>query len=101
MFNRLEGVEKRFSEVETLLSDPEIIRNQDTYRKYAREHADIGKIVTVFREYKKILGDIDDSMELMRDEDPEMKELARIETETLTLRKNTLGEKLRKLLMPE
>ena len=55
MIDRLTGVEDRFSEVEKLLSDPDIIQNREAYQKYTREHADLNKIVTVYRKYKKTL----------------------------------------------
>ncbi|RLC16430.1 MAG: peptide chain release factor 1, partial [Deltaproteobacteria bacterium] len=67
MFDKLRGVEKRFSEVETILSDPDIIRNREAYQKHSREHAELNKIVTVFRAYKQIVREIDDSLELMKD----------------------------------
>ncbi len=101
MFNKLEGVEKRFSEIETLLSDPQIVKDRDAFQKYSREHAELEKIVTVFREYKKTTNDIDDSMELLKDGDPDIKDLARDEISTLTLRKEGFESELRKLLMPK
>jgi len=101
MFNKLEGVEKRFSEIETLLSDPQIVKDRDAFQKYSREHAELEKIVTVFRKYKKTANDIDDSMELLKDGDPDIKDLARDEISTLTLRKENLESELRKLLMPK
>lgn len=101
MFNKLKGVEKRFSEIEILLSDPEIVNDRDAYQKYAREHADLSKIVTVFRNYRQVMDDLDGSMELMKDHDPEIKELAREDTELLNLKKNELEDDLKKLLMPK
>jgi peptide chain release factor 1 len=53
MFSNLEGVEERFQEIENLLGDPDIIRDQATYQKHVREHAELNKIVTVYRAYKR------------------------------------------------
>ncbi len=101
MFDKLRGVEKRFSEVETILSDPDIIRNREAYQKHSREHAELNKIVTVFRAYKQIVREIDDSLELMKDEDPDIKDMARDELNSLNTRKEAIEEELKKLLMPK
>lgn len=101
MFDRLTGVEDRFLEVEKRLSDPDIIQNREKYQKYTREHADLSKIVTVYRKYKKILMELDESMELLKDKDPDIKEMARDEVEALTLERDNLEDDLKKLLLPK
>jgi peptide chain release factor 1 len=101
MFDRLTGVEDRFLEVEKRLSDPDIIQNRESYQKYTREHADLNKIVTVYRKYKKTLMELDESMELLRDKDPDIKEMARDEVEALTLKRDNLEDDLKKLLLPK
>ncbi len=50
MFDKLIGIEKRYDQLEKLLSDPDIFQDREAYQKYAREHAELNKIVTVFRE---------------------------------------------------
>ena len=101
MFDKLKGVEERFMELETLLSDPEIIKNRDTYQKYVREHAGLAKIISVFRTYKQKLEEIEESTSLLRDGDPEIKQLARDEIESLNLKKENLENELKKLLVPK
>jgi len=101
MFERLTGVEDRFLKVEKLLSDPEILQDREAYQKYSREHADLNKIVSAFRKYKQTLTELDESMELLRDSDPDIKEMAREEVEALTLTKDKLEDDLRKLLLPK
>jgi peptide chain release factor 1 len=100
MFDKLKGFENRFTEIETLMSDPEIVRDQSAYQKYIREHAELSKIVTVFRQFKQILHDIEESQELLRDGDQEIKDLARDEIASLTEQKSTLEAKLKTLLLP-
>jgi peptide chain release factor 1 len=101
MFEKLKGVEDRFLEVEKRLSDPEIVNDRQTYQNYVREHAELNKVVTVFREYKQILQDIEESTELLNDSDPEIKNLARDELSDLNQKKVDLEEELRKLLLPK
>ncbi len=100
MFEKLKGVEKRFSEIEEFLSDPDIINNREAYQKYVREHAELGKVVTVFRTYNQVLEDLDESAELLADRDSDIKDLAREEIASLTQQKESLEKDLKKLLVP-
>ncbi len=101
MFEKLKGVEKRFSEIEELLSDPDIINNREVYQKYVREHSELSKVVTVFRTYNQVLDDLDESTELLADGDSDIKDLAREEIASLTQKKESLEEDLKKLLVPK
>ncbi|UCH19411.1 MAG: peptide chain release factor 1 [Deltaproteobacteria bacterium] len=101
MLDTLKGVEKRFLELEKILSDPKIVKDQAAYRRYVREHADLSDIVTTFRKYKQILDSLDESMELLKDGDPDIKSLAREEVDLLTHRKEDLELELKKLLLPK
>lgn len=101
MFDKLKGVEERFGQLEVLLSDPKVLQDRSAYQKYAREHADLSDIVTVFRDYKKIDQELDDSLELLKDDDPEIKSLAKEEVERLTAQKEQMEQELKKLLIPK
>jgi len=101
MFQKLKGVENRFIEVEKLLSDPEILQDRKAYQNYSREHADLNKIVSVLRKYKKTAKELDDSKELLKDRDPDIKEMARDEINALTLQKESFEKDLKKLLSPK
>jgi peptide chain release factor 1 len=101
MFEKLIGVEARYLEIEKDLSDPEIVNDRQAYQKLVREHAELNKIVSVFKEYQKVLEGIEDSTELLQDSDSEIKELAREELNELTQSKDRLEDDLRKLLLPK
>ena len=101
MFDKLIGVEERFINVEKLLSDPKIVQDREAYQKYVREHGELNKIVSVYRQYKKTLGALEESQELLKDADPEIKELARDEIAGLTREKETLEVDLKRLLLPK
>jgi len=101
MFDKLIGVEKRFIELETLLSNPKIICDREALQKYSKEHADLNKIVIHFRAYKKVLTEMDESKELLLDADHEIKNLAREEINALESEKNRLRDELKKLLVPK
>jgi peptide chain release factor 1 len=101
MFDKLKGVEDRFCQLEVLLSDPKTLQNREAYNQYAREHADICDIVNAFREFKKIDQELDESLELLKDSDPDIKNLAKDEIERLTGEKERLELLLRQLLIPK
>ena len=101
MFDKLIGVEERFVDVEKHLSDPKVVHDRVAYRKYVREHADLNKIVTAYRRYKQMLQNLAESQELLKDTDPEIKDLARAEVATLTREKENLEDELKTLLLPK
>ena len=84
MIDKLKGIEKRFLELEKLLSDPDVINDRNAYQAYSREHAEISPVVAAFREYEQILAELESSRELLKDSDSEIKDLAREEVGTLT-----------------
>ncbi|MFZ1200269.1 MAG: PCRF domain-containing protein, partial [Desulfobacterales bacterium] len=101
MFKKLEGVEERFKEIENLLGNPDIIKDQTTYQKHVREHSELNKVVTAYRAYKKIEADIEESQALLRDADADIKELAREELADLRRREEELQQDLRLRLLPK
>jgi peptide chain release factor 1 len=101
MLEKLKGVEKRFLELEKLLSSPEIVSDRNAFQKLSKEHSELSNIVTVFRDYEQTLADLEDSLELLKDSDPDMKELAGDEVKSLTERKAILEGTLKKLLLPK
>ena len=100
MFDKLKGVEDRFQELERLLSDPKVVQDRDAYQKYIREHAEISSIVAAFREFMRVDRELDDSLELLNDDDPEMKKMAGEEVDRLEQEKEELQEALKILLVP-
>lgn len=101
MLAQLSGVEERFSKLERLLSDPDVVKDQNTYRKYSMEHSELAKVVSVFRKYKQTEARISESKELLEDEDQEIRELAKEDLETHTQRLEALEQELRILLTPK
>ena len=101
MFQRLEGIQKRFYELEKELSTPEIIKDQKRFRKIAKEHADLGEIVKVYERYLEVEKQLDENRQMLSDPDPEIRELAKAENEELTREADELKEKLKILLLPK
>ncbi|HMA66181.1 MAG TPA: PCRF domain-containing protein, partial [Desulfosalsimonadaceae bacterium] len=101
MLEQLEGIEQRYNELERLLSDPEVVQDRELYPQYVREHSDLGKIVSVYRDYKQTLSELEQSRELLADTDPDIKELARTAVDTLSARSEQLEADLKDLLTPK
>ncbi len=100
MIDKLKGIEKRFLELEKLLSDPDVINDRNAYQAYSREHAEISPVVAAFREYEQILAELESSRELLKDSDSEIKDLAREEVGTLTAEQERLESELKALMIP-
>ncbi len=101
MLDKLKGIEKRFNEVEKRLSDPAIIQDIKTYQNYSREHSELSKLMTVYRAYQDVETGLAESTGLLKDEDPEIKALARDEIEELTAEKEKLEKEIKHLLIPK
>lgn len=97
ILRHLEEVEKRFENIEKILSDPNI--SPSDIHRYSKERSEISEIVETYREYKKKLDDINENRALL--EDKELGELARDELSVLEEERARLEEKLRLLLLPK
>jgi peptide chain release factor 1 len=101
MYDKLEGVEQRYVELEQQLSDPAVIGNREAYQRAVREHAELGKIVPVFRRYKDVLQRVEESRLLLNDGDDEIRALAKDDLAALTAEKGQLEDDLKILLLPK
>ena len=99
MMDKIEELERRYQELEALLSDPTVISNQPEFRKLSREHSDLSELVAAYRRYRKVLADISDNRELLAD--PDMKEMAEDELKCLESEKEQLDADIRLLLLPK
>lgn len=99
MFQKLEGVEARYEELNKLISDPEVISNQSEWKKMMKEHSSIEDIVFKYREYKQAEKDLEEAKEMMND--PEMKDLAEEEMLKAKEKLPVLEEELKILLIPK
>lgn len=99
MFQKLEGVEKRYEELNKLISDPEVISNQAEWKKLMKEHSSIEDVVLKFREYKEVEKNFEEAKEMLND--PELKDLAEEEMLSAKEKLPKLEEELKILLIPK
>ena len=95
MFAKLEEVVDRFREVEGLLSTPAVTANQEKFRALTREHAELAEVVEKYGQYSKTGEEIEGNRELLRDADPEVREMARAELPELETRRERLAQELK------
>ena len=76
LLQRLDGLDSRFEEVSTLITDPAVIADQLRYVKLTKEYHDLEKILAATRRYRQILDDVEEARVMQSDSDPEMKAMA-------------------------
>ena len=101
LLKKLEEKAKRYEEVNELVQDPDLIRDQKKYKDVMREHSHLSALMEAYDEYKKVLQGIEDSKFIITEEDDqEMKEMAREELRELEEKQPQLEDKIKMLLIP-
>jgi len=101
MLDKLEAIQERFYYLEERLSDPSIVSDQKLYAKTNKDYSNLKEVVEVYKEYKELLGNIETAKEMLAEDDPDMKEMAKEELNELNPKKAELEEKLKILLIPK
>ncbi len=101
MLERLAEVERRYEELERLIVEPAIIADRKQFAALGKERAQLEATVTLFRERKRVVQDIDEHRQLLQDKDGELRELARVELPALEGRLAEIDERLKVLLLPK
>lgn len=99
LLEKLENIEKRYAELEKLLSSPEVINDRDKFQEYSKEFVDLKELHEKSQDYIKIVKEIEDTEQLGQDE--EMRELAESELKKLKTKKEKLEEAIEFLLIPK
>ncbi|SMB88135.1 bacterial peptide chain release factor 1 (bRF-1) [Desulfonispora thiosulfatigenes DSM 11270] len=102
MFDKLQHIEDKYENLNTLMSDPDVLNNPQELQKHAKTQSDLAEIVEVFRRYKVVNEQLEDAKALIEDKlDPEMKEMVELEIGELQEEKANLESKLKILLLPK
>ncbi|MCG8641836.1 MAG: peptide chain release factor 1 [Desulfobacterales bacterium] len=101
MYEKLKEIEERFVKLEQLLSDPAVISDQKKYQEYLKEHGELNKVVPKFREYEGMLEELAEAKELLKDEDADIRDMAKEEIPDLEERIEACTTELSILLMPK
>ena len=101
MLDKLAEVEKRYMELEKMMSDPQLLGQQREYSKLAKERAELEEIVTCYRESRKVEREIQENRQLLEENDEAIRELAKEEVAVLRERKESLENQLKILILPK
>lgn len=85
-----------------MLSDPEVIADNTSFRTYAKEHAELGPIVGIFHEWERVERELTESKEILAEtKDAELREMAQAEVEGLVLERDRLHQEMVIQLLPK
>jgi peptide chain release factor 1 len=101
MLDKLAQIETRYEELTNELSSPELLSNPPAYGKAAKQHRGLGQVVEKYRSWKSLNEELQGARELSAQvDDEEMRELARVEVESLQSQLAQTEEDLKLLLIP-
>lgn len=101
LLSRLDGIESRFAEVSTLITDPDVIADMKRYVRLTKEYKELEKLVGATRKYKNLLGNIEEARQVLDTEnDDELHQMAKEELDEATAAIPALEEEIKLLLIP-
>lgn len=102
MLDKLQAVEDKYLELESLISDPEVIADMSKWQRYNKEHSGLTPIVEKFREYKRVVAGLTDARAMLDEKlDDDMHKMVLEELAELTAQKESLDKELPILLLPK
>ena len=101
LLERLDGLDARYEEVATLITDPAVIADQPRYIRLTKEYHDLGKIVQATARYRNMVSGIDEAQQVLASEsDEELRAMAREELESLRAALPDMEQEIKILLIP-
>ena len=101
ILEKLDNLQERYEEVGALLSDAEIIADQNRFRDLSKEYAELEPVVKCYGEYRQILDDLEEARELIKDSDPDMRAMGQEELKNAEAQQEPMELELQKLLLPK
>jgi len=101
LLNKLDILNDRYEELTALLGDAEVISEQNKFRAYSREYAEVEPIVVTYNLLLKVLGDLEGAQALLKDSDPDMREMAGEEVREAKAQLIELEGQLQRMLLPK
>ena len=102
LLEKLEGLQARFEEVATLITDPSVIADQQRYVRLTKEYKELEDLMAARKEYATLLTSLDECKQLIvNEQDPELKEMAREELAAAEQRLPQLEEEIKLMLVPK
>ena len=99
--NKLDNLKDRFGELEALLSDAEIISDQDRFRDLSKEYAEIEELVKSYDRFIGVTEELEQTKEMQKDADSDIREMADEEFRSNTAEIEELELHMQTLLLPK
>lgn len=99
--NKLDNLKDRFDELEALLSDAEIIADQNKFRDLSKEYSEIEEVVKSYDRFGQVSEELEQAKEMQKDADPDIREMADEEFTSSTEQLEELELTLQTLLLPK
>lgn len=101
LLDRLDGLDARFDEVSTLITDPSVIADMKRYVRLSKEYKELERLLSAAKRYRNMLASVDDAKQVLESEsDPELRELAKEELDSATAAIPAMEEEIKLLLIP-
>ncbi|MFI8384189.1 peptide chain release factor 1 [Pseudomonas sp. NPDC079086] len=101
LINKLDLLQDRFEELTALLGDAEVISNQPQFRAYSKEYAELEPVYQAFSAFRKVQSDLEGAQALLKDSDPDMREMAEEEVAEAKEQLIELEASLQRMLLPK
>lgn len=101
LLDKLPALQEKFKDLETQLSDPDLMANNREYAKVAREHNDMSNVLNVFDRYEILINNIEEDESILKGDDDELKEIVKEELDSLLADQVKLEDELKFLLIPK
>ena len=101
ILSKLSEVSERYAEVEHLLSQPDVTSNQENYIRLSKEYSELSPIVKAFKDFEQSESSLNEAKQLIKDGDPDIREMAETEIEDLTASIQALEVEIKRLLLPK
>ncbi|GAB6073177.1 peptide chain release factor 1 [Venenivibrio stagnispumantis] len=101
IINQLNKIEEKVKNLEALLSDPEILKDQSKLQAIGKEHKELSEILELYNEYKKVESQIEDVKQMLSSPDEDIRALAAEELEELKKREKELEKQIELALIPK
>jgi peptide chain release factor 1 len=101
MLDKLEAIKARFDDLGVALTNPEIVNDNKRFMDTSKEYRSLEKIINSYNEYKTLLEDIAFYKEALKGDDPEFREMAKIEAPAAEQKKLEVENHIRQLLIPK
>lgn len=102
MLDKLHALKIKFEELAEKLSLPDVVSDQKKYMEFSKSYRELEPVVEAYKEYKLVLDNLESSKEMLKEEeDPEMREMIKMEIDELSPRRGEMEEEIKLLLIPK